>query len=225
MPAIKLSMDQLKKIKNAGGVFITGTDTDVGKTFISTLLLDYFQESGLSAYGLKPLASGCLRKNAHLQSEDALNLMSHSSVKLAYSEVNPITIEEPISPHFVNPISVNDLYQTIKPNLNKADICLIEGAGGWMLPLNEKETLADFAIKLNFPIILVVGLKLGCLNHSQLTAAHMESQGAPILGWIANNLDPNYLYPEKSIEFLAQKLSFPLIDVIQYQTALKFFYQ
>jgi dethiobiotin synthetase len=213
MPAITLSTDQLKKIKSAGGVFITGTDTSAGKTFISALLLDYFNQLGMSTIGLKPLASGCIKREGFLQNEDALILMEKASVKLAYSEVNPITVEAPISPHFICPISAEALHQTISPSFKKAEICLVEGVGGWLVPLNETETLADFALRLNFPIILVVGMRLGCLNHALLTAAHLQAQQAPVLGWIANPIDPDFLYPQKNLQTLEKKLPFPLIPI------------
>jgi dethiobiotin synthetase len=213
MPAFTLSTDQLRKIKSAGGVFITGTDTHVGKTYVSTLLLDDFNQMGISTLGLKPLSSGCEQRDGFLQNEDALQLMAKATVKLSYSEVNPIAVEEPISPHFVSPITVQALKESISLSLKKAEICLVEGVGGWLVPLNENETLADFALALNFPIILVVAMRLGCLNHALLTAAHMQARQAPTLGWIANPIDPDFRYPQKNLETLEKKLPFPLIPM------------
>lgn len=214
MPAITLSTDQLEKIKAAGGALITGTDTDVGKTYFSTIFLEYFNSLGFSTLGLKPLASGCIKREGFLQSDDALQLMAKSSVKLPYSEINPISVEPPISPHFVSPISAENLFQKVAPALKKAEICIVEGVGGWLVPLNDHETFSNFALRLNFPIILVVPLRLGCLNHALLTAEHFTLHQAPVLGWIANPIDPHFLYPEKNIETLKARLPFPLLEFL-----------
>ena len=139
--------------------FITGTDTEIGKTTVTTLLLNHYNQQGLTTLGLKPLASG---------SDDALQLQQASSLKLPYDNINPINYQLPVSPDIAarienRPITVNQLLKSTQPSLQlKTDLTLIEGIGGWQVPINETETMADYVKALNIPVILVVGIKLGC---------------------------------------------------------------
>lgn len=204
-------------------IFITGTDTDVGKTFVSCLLLKAFNESGLKTFGLKPIASGS-EENAHgeLVNQDALLLQCNASIKKNYKTVNPISFKKPIAPHIAAiesniKLSREMICQVIINSIqNKADINLIEGVGGWAVPLNNIELFADVVIELKIPIILVVGIKLGCLNHALLTYHNMLARGAEVIGWVANCLLPDALSIKENIETLKNWIAAPCLGVVPY---------
>lgn len=203
-------------------IFITGTDTNVGKTFISTVLLQGFSSFGLKTLGLKPVASGH-KEHTIPYNEDALSLQQASSVKLAYENINPFCFKEAIAPHIAAKKSATALDLKI---LNKkihqglttpSDICIIEGAGGWHLPLNEKETMADFVSHHRFNTILIVSIQLGCINHAILTQHAMLSTNIPIIGWIANCKTPFIDHGEEQIQALKQWLSIPYLGTVHHQ--------
>lgn len=200
-------------------IFITGTDTNAGKTFVSTQLLQTWNQEGFSTLGIKPLASGC---NHQSKNEDALLLQQASSIKLDYPFINPIALKKPIAPHIaaksenIN-LSVKHLTELCQPAfLYPADICLIEGVGGWHVPLNNHETMADFVRVNQFEVILIVGMRLGCLNHAILTEKAMRADNIKLIGWIANLMDPSFEHAEENIAALKTHLLSPLISVIQY---------
>lgn len=203
--------------------FITGTDTNVGKTYVSTVLLRSFNARGLQTIGLKPIASGAILRQGQLYSEDALALQEAASCSLPLDLINPITLAPPIAPHIAAEkiglsLSVMCLLKNTLPAFNyAADLYLIEGAGGWYVPLNSKETLADFAKALRCPVILVVGMRLGCINHTLLTVKAMQEEGVPIAGWIANMLDKELLAPEENLNTLRQQLAINYLGVINHQ--------
>lgn len=209
----------------AKGYFITGTDTSIGKTYVATKLLDHFNRQGFRTAAIKPLASDSKHTENGLRNEDALLLQKHASSHFNYDLVNPYCIEEPISPHIAlarqgTPLCVKDLLLACQPILNQApDITLVEGVGGWTVPLNHQESMADFAIALGFPVILVVGMKLGCLNHTLLTYYQLQKSPLQIAGWIANCFDPNMRALQENIDTLKEKLPIPLISVIPFQPA------
>ena len=155
--------------------FIAGTDTDVGKTFVSQALLEAAKKENFSCFALKPVAAGCTQTAAGLRNDDALKLMQASSVKLSYQQVNPIALEQAIAPHVAaknenKNISLQRVVGFCRgAMLNKVDFLLVEGAGGWRVPLNSRETMAQIPKELSLPVILVVGIKLGCINHAMLT--------------------------------------------------------
>lgn len=204
--------------------FITGTDTNIGKTYCSIQLLKVFHLLGLSTLGIKPIASGCL--NNESLNQDALELQKHSSIKLPYRHINPFAFKQAIAPHiaasFVKcELNLAILNQKLQFALEfPSDICLIEGAGGWRLPLNSHETLADFVVKKHFAIILIVGIRLGCINHSILTYEAMQNDKANIVGWIANCLDSNMSHIEENIATLQHWLAIPHLATIGYQQEL-----
>lgn len=204
------------------GYFITGTGTDVGKTYVAIKILYALKQQGFSTAGLKPIASGCIKKNGNLHSEDALALQEAATIQLPYHQVNPIALQPPIAPHLAakqigKRLTVDYLFQLCQPLLNSgANRIIVEGAGGWLVPLNEKEMLADFATRLGFPIILVVGMKLGCINHALLTCQHMKTHDVNIAGWIANCIDPNMQALEENIATLKTLLPIPLITMLQH---------
>ena len=205
--------------------FITGTDTEVGKTFISRALLQAFNAKGLSTAAYKPVAAGCEQTSQGLRNEDALLLQAASSVTLSYQEVNPIALAEPVAPHLAaqqlkQQISLRDIAQGFVHLQNKqADVLLVEGAGGWRLPLGQAESgkqqfLSDFAIQHKLPVILVVGMRLGCLNHALLTAEVIQNDGLKIAGWVANQLNGDMPYLQENILSLTGLLKLPFIGSV-----------
>lgn len=173
--------------------FVTGTDTEVGKTVASTALLQAARASGFNTAGYKPVASGSEMTPQGLRNSDALALQHNSSLRLAYEAVNPYTFAEPTSPHIVSadeqrPITFATLSAGLRALEQQADWVLVEGAGGWFTPLSEEQTFADWVIAEQLPVILVVGVKLGCINHAMLTAQAVQQAGLRLAGWVANDV-------------------------------------
>jgi dethiobiotin synthetase len=202
--------------------FVAGTDTDVGKTFVSVGLLAAAQAKKMSCYGLKPVAAGCESNGEGLRNEDALKLMQSSSVKLSYQQVNPIVLEQPIAPHVAAKIEGKKLSAARIVGfcrgtmLHKAEFVILEGAGGWRVPLNNRETMAEIPKQLSLPVILVVGLKLGCINHALLSVEAILKDGLEIAGWVANQIDPDMQASEQSIETLTLAINAPLIGIVPF---------
>lgn len=194
------------------GIFITGTDTEIGKTFVSTVLIKLLVEEGLQVAVMKPIASGAKIIDGVLKNEDALSLMQASNMSLNYEDVNSYVFEPAMSPHLAAEqagIKIN--FDKIKNNFTqlekKSDVVVVEGVGGWYAPLTYHATVCDLAKVLDQPIILVVGLRLGCLNHALLTAQAIKQSGLHFAGWIANFVDENFSSAEKNIETLKVLLS------------------
>ncbi|MDG2089996.1 MAG: dethiobiotin synthase [Gammaproteobacteria bacterium] len=200
--------------------FITGTDTDTGKTFVSCSLLQSAKIKGLSTAVLKPVAAGGILSNEGLQNEDAISLQESCTLNLSYKEINPLCLEQAIAPHIAAQkegvlIQASELADHCKKIISKkADLTLIEGAGGWQVPLNQNEFMGDIVKILDIPVILVVGMKLGCLNHALLTVKAIKEEGVLLHGWIANQLDPLMPAYDENIDALKQKIEAPLIASI-----------
>ena len=200
-------------------LFITGTDTEVGKTHVTCLLLKFLTQHKRSAIGFKPIAAGAELAFGQLVNEDALNIMESSNIHAKYNLINPLCFEPPIAPHIaakkinkkITQIELNHHYKEIL-NIG-ADYTIIEGAGGWSLPINDEEYLSDWVKAREIPVILVVGMKLGCLNHTLLTYQALEAQGIKCLGWIANEIDPNMSEFDANLESLKQRLDAPLLAI------------
>jgi dethiobiotin synthetase len=203
-------------------IFITGTDTEVGKTHITSLLLKLLSQHKKKAIGFKPIAAGAEMAFGQLVNEDALSLMESSSVHGKYEQINPICFEPAIAPHIAaqqaNFTITQELLTKNYHNLLNlgAEFNLIEGAGGWALPINDKEYLSDWVEKMQFPVILVVGMKLGCLNHSLLTLQSLNSQGVKCVGWIANQVDENMQYFDDNLQSLKSRIDAPLLAISPY---------
>jgi dethiobiotin synthetase len=201
--------------------FITGTDTGIGKTYVSVRLLHAFQQLGFSTLGIKPIASGCTLIQNKLYHDDALALQRAASLKLPYTAINPFAFEPAIAPHLAacrDELNIDRLTQCLKPALQQVvDICLIEGAGGWYTPLNATETLAHLVIQQHWPVVLVVGMQLGCLNHALLTQQALQHDQASVIGWIANCLHPHMDAQQENISTLKAWLSFPYLGTLHYQ--------
>lgn len=198
--------------------FVTGTDTGVGKTFVSAALLYAARAAGLRTLAIKPVAAGCEQTSDGLRNEDALILQQAATENLTYQEVNPFALEEPIAPHVAArfagvTLSAQRLAGFCRGVMWKpGDLCLIEGAGGWRVPLNDRETYARLPQELQLPVILVVDLRLGCINHSLLTAEAIRRDGLELAGWVANRATAQRMDAEaETLEFLVQALDAPLL--------------
>lgn len=204
-------------------IFIAGTDTDAGKTFIASALLNKGKSQGLTTLGLKPVAAGCEQTPEGLRNRDALSLMEQSTQELPYEQVNPIALEEPIAPHIaaqrlMRPLSAERIVGLLRGVLmiHSAQLTLIEGAGGYRVPLNPRETLSDVVKELNTPVVLVVGMKLGCLNHALLTAEAIQRDGLQLAGWVANRIDPNMEAYEENIQTLHAMIKAPCLGEVPF---------
>lgn len=202
-------------------VFITGTDTGVGKTAVSVALMRAWQASGCSVLGMKPVASGSEPTQAGLVNDDALQLQRQASIPLAYAEVNPCAFLAPVAPHLAaaelgQHIRLEDLTAAFDNLMQKADGVVVEGVGGWLVPLDDGLTMADLACALRAPVIMVVAIRLGCLNHALLTAESIRHSGLQLMGWVANRMDPDCLLQEENIRALSQRLGTPLLAELDY---------
>ena len=202
--------------------FVTGTDTDVGKTFVAAALLLSARDRGLRCVALKPVAAGCTRTKAGLVNDDALELIAASGANLDYETVNPVALEPPIAPHIAAQqagmaLSASALARHCREALgDDFDFAIIEGAGGWLVPLNATETLADVCVDLGARPILVVGMKLGCLNHALLTADAIVASGGELAGWVANCPTPEMHVFDENIASLRERLPAPCLGVVPY---------
>ena len=191
--------------------FVTGTDTDAGKTLATSALLCAARQRQLTTLGLKPIASGSEATPSGLRNHDALALQVQSFPPVEYPTVNPWAFAPAIAPHLAAleagaMLNVARVTQALRATLSHTprDLTLIEGAGGWRVPLNDSETLADFARELRLPVILVVGLRLGCINHACLTAEAIEADGLQVAGWVANGIDPHMDVQQDNLNYLLQ---------------------
>jgi dethiobiotin synthetase len=196
--------------------FVTGTDTGVGKTLVSAGLLLAARDLGLTTAALKPVAAGCEMTPEGLRNEDALLLQSVITQPLSYEQVNPVALGPAVAPHIAAQqsrriLSVDRLAGFCRGSLGQAQLTLVEGAGGWRVPLNPSETLADLARQLQLPVILVVGIRLGCISHALLTAEAIVRDGLKLAGWVANHMDPDMPVQEENVASLVQRLPAPCI--------------
>lgn len=201
----------------AAAYFVTGTDTEIGKTTIAAGLLHAARAQGLSTAAAKPVASGCEKTADGLRNSDALALLSECSLPLAYEEVNPLAFAPAIAPHLAAleagvRLDVEALAGPVRRVLAKgADFSLVEGAGGWRVPLAGQGNLSDLPIALGLPVILVVGVRLGCINHAVLTVEAIQRDGLTLAGWVANVVDPQTSRLEENLATLAERLPAPCL--------------
>lgn len=204
---------------SASGYFVTGTDTGVGKTAVALGLMHCLQAQGYRVAGMKPVASGCETTPAGLRNADALQLQRQSSVATDYALVNPYAFAPAIAPHIAAQqagvrIELDTIQSAYTELAAQMDRVVVEGVGGWLVPLNERETLADLACKLELPVILVVGIRLGCLNHALLSAAAIGHAGLQLAGWVANRLPPEADCAGENINALKSRLPAPLLGIV-----------
>ncbi|MBI5786840.1 MAG: dethiobiotin synthase [Rhodocyclales bacterium] len=196
--------------------FVTGTDTEVGKTFATCALLHAARRQGLQALGMKPVAAGV---DGNGRNEDVEQLIAASSIAAPRELVNPYCFEAPVAPHIAAAVAgcridLNRIAAAARDLAANADLLLIEGVGGFRVPLGDEVDTADLTVRLNLPVILVVGLRLGCLNHALLTAEAIRSRGLELAGWIANGIDPDMPWPEENITALKERLTAPLLGYL-----------
>ena len=215
--------------------FITGTDTHVGKTLISCALLRALAIRGLRVVGMKPIAAGVSLyncgeipsalptakeiSNVNEKQEDVDQLRSQSNVLASQDQINPYLFRQPIAPHIAarnnnTRIEIGRILQFYRELATQADVVIIEGIGGFCVPINENETSADLTQKLALPVILVVGVRLGCLNHALLTMSAIEARGLKCAGWVANIMDEKMPVKDENIEALQQRINAPLLGIV-----------
>jgi len=199
--------------------FITGTDTDVGKTWATIALMRYFKNKGLSVVGMKPVAAGCVWQDGQFKNEDAILMQENATFVLDYKEINPYAFELPVSPHLAargNQVQLDVIEKSFYDLKDKADVVLVEGAGGWLAPLNEECDIADLAKVLQIPVIMVVAIRLGCINHARLTFNAMQNSGVQCAGWLAMCVNPEMSKQQENIATIKNKVSAPLLGVLPY---------
>lgn len=208
--------------------FIIGTDTNVGKTYIASALVRHFVSLGFKTAGMKPVASGCeLNPQGELINEDAQALINASNVSAPLNLVNPYRFAPAIAPHIaatqagiaIDFHTIAHAYTQLK---NLSEVVIVEGAGGFFVPLNDTQTLADLAVQLNLPIILVVGMRLGCINHALLTVEALQARGLTLAGWVANQIDPNFEMFEENLDSLKMRIVAPCLSVVGWQENVRF---
>jgi len=201
------------------GFFVTGTDTGVGKTLVSAALVYKLAQVGLRAAGMKPVAAGCVMRKGRLLSDDVEQLYAASNVQLAPVTANPYALEQPLAPHIaarqagvgIELAAISDAFMGVA---QEVDALVVEGVGGFRVPLNDTEDTADMSVLLGLPVILVVGMRLGCLNHALLTAEAIASRGLVLVGWVANHIDPDMAAVEDNLSALRQRLPAPCLGVV-----------
>lgn len=202
--------------KNKTAYFITGTDTDVGKTYIASALIKHFCKQGLLTVGMKPVAAGAELVNGRLLNSDVTELIKAGNVDADLALINPYVFSPAIAPHIAAEqagvsVSLDNIQQAFDVLQAKADVVVVEGAGGFRVPINRQETMADLVVKLNLPVIMVVGVRLGCINHALMTAGSIRAVGLNLVGWVANRIDPNMPAIEENILTLKAMLKAPCV--------------
>lgn len=204
------------------GCFVTGTDTGVGKTLVSTGLLHALAPHHCRVVGMKPVAAGVVPWGEDWASEDAIALRSASTLAVAPELDNPVLLLDPLSPHIAAEragvqIDIAAIVRSYQALAAQADAVVVEGAGGFHVPLTDTQTGADLAQALALPVVLVVGLRLGCLSHALLTAEAIRARGLVLVGWVANRVDPEMEAADENIAYLRARLGVPLLAEVPYQ--------
>ena len=205
------------------GVFVTGTDTDIGKTEIALALMAALQRRGLTVMGMKPVATGCAAGQRGLVCGDALRLQARCSHEADYALINPYAFVPAIAPHLAArkvgvEISLEHIQASFWTLATDADLVVVEGVGGWRVPLAPGLAVSDLPMALGLPVVLVVGLRLGCLNHAILTAEAIRAQGARLAGWVANSVDPGMRNRDENIRTLEDMIDAPTLGTVPWQT-------
>lgn len=202
------------------GYFITGTDTNIGKTLVSAAMVHALALRGKKVLGMKPVATGCIRTDQGLRNEDAEMLMQYSNVSLPYDVINPYAYELPVSPNLAvkhsksEAITMDKILAAYDQACAVADWVIVEAVGGWMVPFNDTQTVEDMAKAIGLPVILVVGTRLGCINHAMLTMNRINESGVEVAGWVANIMERNVDLLPEVIDSLRVRLGVPLLGII-----------
>jgi dethiobiotin synthetase len=203
-------------------LFIAGTDTGVGKTWVATRLLQALVASGLRACGMKPVAAGAAATPGGLRNDDALALLGAGNVGIPYETLNPYCLADATSPHIAAKnaaisIDIELIKNRYSRIVSKSDVVVVEGAGGWLAPIGDGTTMADVAAALGLPVLLVVGMRLGCISHALLTVDSIRARGLQLAGWIANPSGPEFLPGSAGyaayVDALEQRLPAPRLQV------------
>ena len=208
--------------------FVIGTDTNVGKTYIASGLVQHFVNAAYKTIGMKPIASGCeLNQQGELLNEDVVKLCNASNVQAPLDLINPYHFIPAIAPHLAaeqaKVVIQSEVIKLAYSRLSAmAEVVIVEGAGGFFVPINASETLADLAQALNIPIMLVVGMRLGCINHALLTVEAIKARGLTLAGWVANQIDPNMPMFNENLHSLQQRITAPCLSVVHWQGAVTF---
>jgi dethiobiotin synthetase len=207
-----------------GGLFVTGTDTGVGKTLASCALLRLLRARGLRALGMKPVAAGVEMTAEGPVNDDVIALRRASSWPAPLREVNPYCFDPPIAPHLAAKeagvsIDLDRIVGAFEALRAAADRVVVEGVGGFLVPLSEREDAGDMAAALALPVVLVVGMRLGCLNHALLTQQAIAARSLKLAGWIANSIDPNMARFDENVQALCQRLDAPLLGIMAHQAS------
>jgi dethiobiotin synthetase len=205
--------------------FVTGTDTDVGKTYVACKIIRDYIAQGYKVVGMKPVAAGCEYVNGEWINADVLKLMQASNVLAPRELVNPYCFKEPIAPHIAAEkagveIEIEVIRQAFDKLAMMADVVVIEGAGGFLVPINHRQSMADLAVALNIPIILVVGMKLGCINHALLTVEAIKTRQLALRGWVANEIDREMLVLDENMASLLQRIQQPKLFSLAYTASV-----
>lgn len=204
------------------GWFITGTDTGAGKTRVACALTRALARAGHRVAALKPVAAGCRATPNGWRNDDAEALIACAGVDLPYELVNPYSLPAPVAPHIAASetgvtIERSRIVECVQHVSTHADFVVVEGAGGWLVPIDENETLADVAAALKLPVILVVGLRLGCINHALLTTQAIRSHGTTLAGWVANAVDPEMERRTENLAYLQRRIGAPLLATFAHE--------
>jgi dethiobiotin synthetase len=202
--------------KNKLGIFVTGTDTDVGKTYISEALIKHFCRQGFQTVGMKPIAAGAEIENGRLLNADVKAIVSASNVDAPIDQINPYVFAPAIAPHIAAQqagieIEIEPIMSAFKVLQQQADVIVVEGAGGFLVPINETLTMGDLAKALDVGVVLVVGVRLGCISHALLTVQSIEAKGLHLIGWVANRIEPNMPALEENIATLKAMIKAPCV--------------
>ncbi len=214
-------MKTADSLLTTGRFFITGTDTGVGKTRVAVALCRTLAQRGLRVTAMKPVASGCVNTDAGLRSEDALALQRAINVRIPYDEINPYAFKAAIAPHIAAmdigcKIDFDVLDRAYQRMALQSDITIVEGAGGWLAPLDTLRNFADLAVFWQLDVILVVGMRLGCLNHAMLTAEAIERRGLRLRGWVASVIDPQFERLAENLVTLQMRLPQPRLSLFPF---------
>lgn len=204
----------------SAGLFITGTDTECGKTFVARALVRLLRDQGIRVAGQKPVAAGAVYTSEGLRNDDALQLQAESGLDLPYHMVNPYCFEPAIAPHLAaadagTKIELAPIQRSFAALQAQAEAVIVEGAGGWLVPLGRELDMAGLAAALGLPVVLVVGLRLGCLNHARLTEMAIRAKGVAIAGWVGSQVDPQMARLDDNLATLRDRLTAPCLGVLR----------
>jgi dethiobiotin synthetase len=215
-PVLEPELQAIENVPTRFSCFVTGTDTEIGKTLISAAILHKLASSGQRACGMKPVAAGATMIDGALHNEDADMLIATGNVHLPSSITTPYMLREPAAPHIaaamegvtIEAVPIIAAFAEIQA---ASDAVVVEGVGGFRVPFNDTFDSADLAAQLNLPVILVVGMRLGCISHALLTVEAIIARGLVLAGWIANSADPDMRFEQENIDALAQRIPAPLL--------------